>query len=108
MTYIYQDDIIINVREISLQLHMNLLEGLKMKKVNVYDGTGLANVLKEIVITKETTTMTFHEDLFGFPEDTIDIKVEYNDKYNVTVYGETKTFTSEWTFKDYVYAICGW
>lgn len=90
-----------------------------MEVKNVYNGEELANALKVIVATKEHTKIIFHEDLFGFNEDEIHIEVEV-DKFGeyivttfdvmstVTTTPVTRTFTSSWNFKDYVWAVCGW
>ena len=85
---------------------------------NVYNGTELSLALKEVVITKQPTTIIFHETLFGFTEDEIHINVVYNNgEYVITTHevleGETtkpttRTMHSDWNFKDYCWAICGW
>ena len=79
---------------------------------NVYNGSELESVLKEIIKTKEATTIIFHEDEYGFEDEDIIIEVTYNtseDCFNVTTEGTTtRTFHSKWTFKDYVCTVCGW
>ena len=82
-----------------------------MEIKNVYTGTELANCLKWVAIKKQPTKIIFHEDLFGFCDDIIEIVVNYkNGYYYVTtlIDNSTKKFQSEYTFKDYVYAVCGW
>ena len=88
---------------------------LNMKMENVYTGEELANVLKGIVETEQPTTIIFHEDLFGFCDDIITIKVKVDtDGYHVKANGvdwndtKYKTFHSSYNFKDYVWALCGW
>lgn len=90
-----------------------------MRTTNVYDGTELANALKVIVNTKEDTKIIFHEDLFGFSNDEIHIQVEIDNfgDYVITTHEvlegvetkpKTRTMHSDWTFQDYVFAVCGW
>ena len=89
-----------------------------MEIKNVYSGEELANVLKEIVETKQHTKVIFHEDLFGFDEDEIHLEVEHDgDQYIITSFDVmstvttkpvTKTMHSDYTFKDYCWAVCGW
>ena len=82
-----------------------------MKIKNVYTGTELTKCLKGVTTKKQPIKIIFHEDLFGFCDDIIEIEIVYkNGEYCVTTLMDNKTrsFSNEWNFKDYVYAICGW
>ena len=86
---------------------------------NVYNGQELTKVLNNVIKTKKTTKIVFHEDLFGFSNDEIHILIKF-DKFGdwiVTSHDvldgystkdNTKTFTNDWNMKDYVWAVCGW
>ena len=82
-----------------------------MKIKNVYTGTELTKCLKWVTTKKQPTKIIFHEDLFGFCDDIIEIEIVYKTgEYCVTTLMDNKTrsFSNEWNFKDYIYAICGW
>ena len=81
-----------------------------MKIKNVYNDEQLRYALLEMIENKEAVKIIFHEDEYGFPEDQIEVNITYGQgRYHVeTVEWGMKHFVSEWTFKDYVFAVCGW
>ena len=82
-----------------------------MEIKNVYTGTELTNCLKGVTTKKQPTKIIFHEDLFGFCDDIIEIEIVHKDgEYYVKTLTDNKTrsFSNEYNFKDYVYAVCGW
>ena len=83
---------------------------VNMKIKNVYNGEQLRHALLEAVEYKEVVKIIFHEDEYGFPEDQIEVNVSYSEgRYHVeTAEFGLKHFVSARTFKDYVFAVCGW
>lgn len=81
-----------------------------VKVKDIYNFEQLQELLNEVVRTKQETTIIFHEDEYGFPGEEISAHLSFSsDDYHVqTEEFGFKTFTSKWTFKDYVFAVCGW